>query len=107
MKRLLALTLALILICVSLNAQKTRRVAGEDLPASAFAYAGDPADPKTWKLPIEFSTEQKTKTHIRSALARFRQTRGIPESDRAKVWTNLEAAAKKHGIAVRTAGKRP
>jgi HK97 family phage prohead protease len=81
-------------------AGKTKRVAGEDLPASAFAYVGDKADTSTWKLPYKFSTDEKTKRHIRNALARFGQTQGIPESERAGVLAKLKAAAKKYGITV-------
>jgi hypothetical protein len=80
------------------NEERTKRVAGEDLPASAFAYVGDPERTATWKLPIKFSTEEKTKTHIRNALARFNQTEGIPESERAKVKAKIMAAAKRYGI---------
>lgn len=79
---------------------KTKRVDGEDLTASAFAYVGDPEKTDTWKLPIKFSDEEKTKTHIRNALARFDQTEGIPEGEKAKVKAKIEAAAKEHGIDV-------
>lgn len=79
---------------------KTKRVAGEDLSSSAFAYVGDPDDTSTWKLPIKFSSEEKTKSHIRNALARFNQTQGIPASEKAKVKAKIVAAAKKHGIDV-------
>lgn len=77
---------------------KTKRVAGEDLEASAFAYVGDPEKTDTWKLPIKFSTEAKTKRHIRNALARFEQTKGIPEGEKEKVKAKIEAAAKDHSI---------
>ena len=79
---------------------KTKKKAGEDLTADCFAYVGDKEDPSTWKLPIKFSTEEKTKSHIRNALARFSQTQGIPEDKKASVRAKIEAAAKKHGIEV-------
>src|SRR6185437_6813361 len=79
---------------------KTKRVAGEDLPSSAFAYVGDPDKTETWKLPIKFSSDAKTKSHIRNALARFNQTQGIPSGERARVHARIVAAAKKHGIDV-------
>lgn len=85
---------------------KTKRVAGEDLPASAFAYVGDKDDTSTWKLPIKFSTEEKTKSHIRNALARFNQTEGIPAGERAKVLARIKAAAKKHGIDTEDSGDK-
>lgn len=77
---------------------KTKRVAGEDLSASAFAYVGDPDKTETWKLPIKFSTDEKTKRHILNALARFGQTQGIPESERAAVLARIRRAAQEHGI---------
>lgn len=80
--------------------ERTKRVDGEDLPESAFAYVGDPERTETWKLPIKFSTEEKTKSHIRNALARFDQTEGIPASERAKVKAKIVAAAHSHGIDV-------
>lgn len=79
---------------------KTKRVAGEDLTADCFAYVGDKDDTSTWKLPIKFSTDAKTKSHVRNALARFNQTKGIPDDEKAKVKAKIVAAAKKHGIEV-------
>lgn len=79
---------------------KTKRVAGEDLPSSAFAYVGDKNDTSTWKLPLHFSSEEKSKRHVRNALARFNQTQGIPEGEKSKVYAKIVAAAKKYGIDV-------
>ncbi len=81
---------------------RTKRVADVDLSADSFAYVGDPERTETWKLPIEFpGDEEKTKRHIRNALARFNQTQGIPASERRKVKKRILAAAKKHGIDVK------
>lgn len=82
------------------RSERTKRIAGEDLPPSAFAYVGDPEKTDTWKLPIKFSDEEKTKSHIRDALARFDQTEGIPDGERARVKAKIEAAAREHGIDV-------
>lgn len=79
---------------------KTKRVAGEDLPASAFAHVGDPEDPSTWKLPIKFSTDEKSASHVRNALARFGQTEGLSSEDKAKAKAKITAAARHHGIEV-------
>jgi hypothetical protein len=79
---------------------KTKRVAGEDLTSDCFAYVGDKDETSSWKLPIKFSTDAKTKSHIRNALARFEQTKGIPEGSKAKVKSKIDAAAKEHGIEV-------
>jgi len=80
--------------------KKTKRVAGEDLPQSAFAYVGDPDKTETWKLPIKFSSEAKSKSHVRNALARFNQTQGIPASEKGKVRAKIVSAARKYGIDV-------
>ncbi len=89
------------------NGEKERRYSAATLcrsasalAASAFAYVGDPDKTGTWKLPIKFSTEEKTKSHIQNALARFSQTKGIPDSDKPKVLAKIKAAAKAHGIHV-------
>jgi Family of unknown function (DUF6582) len=74
--------------------EKTKRKGGKDLHASDFAYVGDPEDTSTWKLPIHDAA------HARNALARFNQTQGIPEGEKAKVKAKIKAAAKKHGIEV-------
>jgi hypothetical protein len=79
-------------------AATTKTVDGEELKDSAFAYVGDPAKTDTWKLPIIFSTEEKTKAHIRNALARFGQTQGIPAGEKPAVLAKIKEAAKKHGI---------
>jgi ATP-dependent protease ClpP protease subunit len=75
----------------------TKRVDGEDLPKSAFAYR--PTDDHSdWKLPIKFSTDEKTKTHIRNAIARWKST-DMPDADeKDKARSRIKAAAKEHDI---------
>jgi HK97 family phage prohead protease len=80
--------------------KNTKRVAGEDLPSSSFAYVGSADDKATWKLPIKFSSEEKSKSHVRNALARWSST-DMPNADaKAKAWKKLVAAAHKYGIHV-------
>jgi hypothetical protein len=83
------------------DSKRTKRVDGEDLTADCFAFVGEKDKTATWKLPIKFSTEEKTKSHIRNAIARFGQTKGIPAEEKSKVWKRIVAAAKKHGIDVK------
>lgn len=85
---------------LALKAAMTKRVAGEDLPSSAFAYVGNPTETATWKFPIHFSTKDKSASHVRNALARFGQAKGIPESEKAAVLGKIKAAAKKYGVEV-------
>ena len=84
----------------SVEKGKTKRVAGEDLPASAFAHVGDPEDTSSWKLPIKFSSKDKSASHVRNALARFGQTEGLSADEKAKAKAKIVAAAREHGIEV-------
>ncbi|HEY0701259.1 MAG TPA: HK97 family phage prohead protease [Candidatus Acidoferrales bacterium] len=84
----------------ALPSTQTKRVDGEDLRSSAFAFVGDPANPSTWKFPIRFSTAEKTKRHIRNALTRFDQAKGVPAEEKSKVSKRIAAAAKKHEVKV-------
>jgi HK97 family phage prohead protease len=85
---------------VTRDGKTTKRVAGEDLPASAFIYVGDPEKTATWALPWKFSTEAKTKSHLQNALARFNQTAKIPADKKAAAWKKLVRLCKKYGIKV-------
>ncbi len=78
----------------------TKEVDGEALHAEDFIYVGDPDKTDTWSLPWHFSDEEKTKSHLRNALARFDQDKVIPEGDRAKAKEKLDKLAKEHGIDV-------
>jgi hypothetical protein len=80
---------------------KTKKVDGVDLSAKCFAFIGDVDDTSTWKLPILFrGDEAKTRNHIKNALYRFDETKGIPQSARRDVWFTLRGAALNLGIAV-------
>jgi hypothetical protein len=81
--------------------RKTKKVDKVDLNPSCFAFVGDIEDTSTWKLPIRIlGDERKTFNHIKSALARFDETKGIPEAERPFVWFTLFGAAKALGIDV-------
>jgi hypothetical protein len=81
------------------KAKKTKTVDGEELPKSAFAYrpSDDLAD---WKLPIKFSTPEKSKSHIQNALARWSSTDMPDAGEKKKAAGRIRAAAKAHGIEV-------
>ncbi len=70
---------------------KTKRVADEDLPASAFLIVGDKEKPETWQKPLKFSDDKKTKSYIRSALVRINE---VPPTEQKK----LLAIAEQYGI---------
>ena len=81
-------------------ADKTKRVDGEDLTAACFLIVGDAEDTSTWKLPWKFSTDEKTKSHLRNAIARFGQLTGVSDADKEKAWTKLKRLCKQYGIDV-------
>ena len=51
-----------------------------------FAY------PKERKEPIHDAA------HVRNAIARFRQVRGVTDSERDAAWKRIKSAAKKHNV---------
>jgi hypothetical protein len=72
----------------------------EELPESAFAY------PKERKEPLTDAA------HVKNALARFDQVKGVSDDQRDLAWANLLAAAKYYGVHVeetdwRELGKKP
>jgi HK97 family phage major capsid protein len=81
------------------SSSRTKRVDGENLTSECFLYVGDETKTDTWHLPWRFSSEEKTVSHLRDALARFDQT-DIPESEKPKVKAKLVRLCKEHGITV-------
>lgn len=79
---------------------KTKRVDGEDLTAGDFLIVGDPEKTETWKLPWKFSSEEKTKSHLRNALARFDQLTDVGAEEKSKAHAKLVSLCKSHGIEV-------
>ncbi|HEX8063023.1 MAG TPA: DUF6582 domain-containing protein [Allosphingosinicella sp.] len=54
----------------------------------------DFAFPEQRKEPLENAA------HVRNAIARFNQVKGVSDSDRDAAWKRIEAAARKHGVEV-------
>lgn len=79
---------------------KTKEVDGEHLTADCFIYVGNADEPEQWALPWKFSTEEKTKSHLRDALARFDEDKVIPQSERPAAHEKLVKLCKEHGIDV-------
>lgn len=71
------------------DGEKTKKVAGESLTRKCFLLAGDPDKTDTWELPWKFSTDEKTKSHLRDALSRFDQVEGYSEEALDKAWHKL------------------
>lgn len=58
----------------------------DDISTRAFAF------PKQRKEPLEDAT------HVRNAIARFRQVEGVTDHERDEAWTRIRAAAKKFDV---------
>ncbi len=56
------------------------------LPAREFAF------PKQRKEPIEDAA------HVRAAVARFMQVKGVTDAERDEAWTRIQSAAKKFDV---------
>jgi hypothetical protein len=81
--------------------QKFKKVDGVFLPHTAFAYVGDSEDTSTWKLPIVFRGDVKrTVNHIKNAISRFDEVKGIPATARHTVWAVIRSAGHAQGIEV-------
>ncbi len=52
------------------------------------------AFPKERKEPLENAA------HVRNAIARFNQVKGVSDDERDAAWKRITAAAKKHGVEV-------
>ncbi|WP_457349103.1 DUF6582 domain-containing protein [Sphingomonas sp. UYP23] len=61
----------------------------DDLETGQFAF------PKERKEPLENAS------HVRNAIARFNQVKGVSDDERDAAWKRIEAAAKKHGVEVK------
>ena len=64
-------------------------VARSKLPDSAFAF------------PIERKEPLTDAGHVRSAIARFGEVRGVTEPERAQAFANIKAAAEYFGVSVK------
>ncbi|MGA7524640.1 MAG: HK97 family phage prohead protease [Acidobacteriaceae bacterium] len=80
--------------------RKTKAVDGEALTADDFIIVGNPSDPETWHLPWRFSTEEKIKSHLRDALARFDQLKDLSNDVLKAAWKKLVGLCKEHDIEV-------
>ena len=44
--------------------------------------------------------------HVRNAVARFNQVKGVSDSERDAAWRRIRAAARKHGVDIEVRGWR-
>jgi hypothetical protein len=85
---------------------KTKAVGNVDLASWCFAYAPDPAQPHTWKLPIHHPSKQRELNLILAAVQRFSSVK-IPDAARAEVWHRITRQAHKHNVIVPSVMPKP
>jgi hypothetical protein len=68
--------------------------ARNSIPAGKFAF------PKDRKEPLENAA------HVRNAIARFSQVKGVTGAERDKARTRIQSAAKKFDVQVQQTGRR-
>jgi hypothetical protein len=69
---------------------KLIKAAREGIPATKFAF------PKQRKEPLENAS------HVRNAVARFHQVKGVTEAERRAAWKRIQSAAKRYGVKLET-----
>lgn len=56
--------------------------------------------PGKFAFPNERKEPLENATHVRNALARFGQVKGVTGAERAKAWARIASAARKFGVDV-------
>jgi len=67
---------------------KLAKPARDRISATKFAF------PKQRKEPLESAS------HVRNAVARFKQVKGVTDAERRAAWKRIRSAAKQYGVEV-------
>jgi hypothetical protein len=60
----------------------------------------DSLDEDQFAFPKERKEPLNNAAHVRNAIARFDQVKGVSDSERDDAWSRIKRAAKKHGVEV-------
>jgi hypothetical protein len=60
----------------------------------------DKLDEDQFAFPKERKEPLNNASHVRNAIARFDQVKGVSDDDRDEAWGRITRAAKKHGVDV-------
>jgi hypothetical protein len=60
----------------------------------------DKLDEDQFAFPKERKEPLNNASHVRNAIARFDQVKGVSDSERDDAWSRIKKAAKKHGVEV-------
>jgi hypothetical protein len=70
------------------QAKSSTPAARSDLPKSVFAFSGKRKEPLT------------NASHVRNALARFNQVKGVSDAERDRAFANIKKAGKHFGVEI-------
>ena len=60
----------------------------------------DRLDEDQFAFPAQRKEPLNNASHVRNAMARFNQVKGVSDDDRDEAWSRIKRAAKKHGVEV-------
>ena len=60
----------------------------------------DRMDEDSFAFPKERKEPLKDADHVRNAMARFNQVKGVSDDERDEAWSRIKKAAKKHGVEI-------
>jgi hypothetical protein len=60
----------------------------------------DRLDEDQFAFPKERKEPLNNASHVRNAIARFNQVKGVSDSERDEAWARIKRAAKKYGVEV-------
>ena len=60
----------------------------------------DRLDEDQFAFPKQRKEPLNNATHVRNAMARFNQVKGVSDEDRDEAWSRIKRVAKKHGVEV-------
>ena len=60
----------------------------------------DNLDEDQFAFPKERKEPLNNASHVRNAMARFNQVKGVSDDERDAAWVRIKRAAKKHGVEV-------
>jgi hypothetical protein len=67
-------------------------------PVGGGLRAPEQATPRAFAFPDEGKEPLDDAAHVRNAVARFNQVRGVTDAERDAAWIRIRAAAKRFGI---------
>jgi hypothetical protein len=60
----------------------------------------DKLDEDKFAFPKERKEPLNNASHVRNAIARFDQVKGVSDDERDEAWSRIKRAAKKHGVEI-------